>query len=248
MEADLDVSLAAFLGEPRALVLGGGRTHPFEQGCDELAAIVAGTGVEVEVIDDPGELGRLDHELLVVDAMWWSMVDRPDDPHCGEWARRIDDLARRAIEDHVRLGRGILAVHTAVVCFDDWPVWGELLGGTWSWGRSWHPPFAGVPVHVSVATDRHEIVRGLGDFDIVDEVYCDLGFVVDVEPLAWAAVDGVEHPLVWARELDSGSRVVVDLLGHDHRSMTHLAHHELLRRSVAWLLDRDIVQDGEAAA
>ena len=103
-------------------------------------------------------------------------------------------------------------------------------------------------MHVSVATDRHEIVRGLGDFDIVDEVYCDLGFVVDVEPLAWAAVDGVEHPLVWARELDSGSRVVVDLLGHDHRSMTHLAHHELLRRSVAWLLDRDIVQDGEAAA
>ncbi len=69
-----------------------------------------------------------------------------------------------------------------------------------------------------------------------------------IGPPRWLGLDGVEHPLVWARELDSGSRVVVDLLGHDHRSMTHLAHHELLRRSVAWLLDRDIVQDGEAAA
>jgi len=248
MHADGEVGFGGFLPDDRALVVSGGISHGFDQGCVELVAVLEGAGLDVDVIDEPNDLARLDHELLAVDALWWTMTASRYDTVRVEWARSLDDLAKRAVEDHVSLGRSILAVHTAMICFDDWPRWGELLGARWNWERSSHPPLDDTPINVSVATDRHEITRGLSDFQIIDEVYGFLDLALDVDPLATSAHGGADHPLLWARELDTDSRVVVDLLGHDHRSMDHLVHREILRRSVHWLLELDEPVDTEAAA
>lgn len=243
-----EIGIGGFLADHRALVLSGGISHPYHQGCVELVAVLDGAGLDVDQIGEPDELARLQHELLVVDALWWTMGAARYDAVRDEWARSLDDLARQAIDDHISLGRSVLAVHTAVLCFDDWPRWGDILGARWDWQRSFHPPLSDEPVTITVATDRHAITRGIRSFDIVDEVYGFLELAGDLDPLATSPHGGADHPLLWVRELPSGSRVVVDLLGHDRRSMDHLVHRELLRRSVHWLVGSDEPMDGEAAA
>ena len=58
----------------------------------------------------------------------------------------LSAAGRTAIDEWHAAGRPILALHTGVICFDDWPGWGELLGGRWDWNRSSHPPLGRVGV------------------------------------------------------------------------------------------------------
>jgi type 1 glutamine amidotransferase len=148
--------------------------------------------------------------------------------------------ARAALAAHLRAGGGLLGVHTASICFDDWPEWGEALGGRWIWGHSGHPPL-GPPVTVRVAA-VHPLVDGVGDFTIVDEVYGDLERSADVTGLLTAAQpgepgepgeSGAAQPLLWAREHEGG-RVVYDALGHHPASYEVPQHREILRRAIRW--------------
>jgi type 1 glutamine amidotransferase len=133
----------------------------------------------------------------------------------------------------------VLAVHAAPICFDDWPEWGDIVGAHWVWGTSDHPPLglASVTVH----TGAHEIVDGVGDFEVVDEVYSHLDVRPDVKPLATSHHDGADHPLLWARQYappsgeGPGARVVYDALGHDERSFDHPVHRAIIRRAARWL-------------
>ncbi len=221
----------------RALVLGGGPTHGFDQGCVALVEIMEEAGLACDVIEEPADVAALDHDLLAVDALWWTMGAERYADRRAQWARTLPGSAREAIEAHVGLGRSVLGVHTAAICFDDWSRWGHILGGAWDWERSSHPPLDDEhPISVTITSRRHPITEGLADFDVIDEAYGFMGIEADVEGLATVSHGGAEHPALWARTLPSGSRVVYDALGHDRRSMDHPTHRQILRRSLDWLL------------
>jgi len=144
--------------------------------------------------------------------------------------------AREAIVAHVRGGGGLLGVHTASICFDDWPEWRSILGGTWVWGHSGHPPPGAVDVHV-IEPD-HPLVQGIDDFTLSDEVYGDLALEQDVLPLLQATAVGADcgtHPTLWERTVGRG-RVVYDALGHDAASIEHPVHARILARCALWAL------------
>ena len=143
-----------------------------------------------------------------------------------------------ALARHVRGGGGLLACHTAVICFDADPSWHACLGATWSWDRSSHPPHG--PARISVTDDgrTHPLTAGLDGFDTVDEVYGFLDLDPDVDPLLTGHHDGTDHPVLWAREVERG-RVVTDLLGHDAAAVDHATHAELVRLAARWLTRRD---------
>jgi type 1 glutamine amidotransferase len=124
-------------------------------------------------------------------------------------------------------------MHTAAICFDDWPEWGDALGGHWEWGHSHHPPL-GPEVAVTVAAE-HPLVAGVDDFAIVDEVYGDLRTrqVTGLLHAATPGTDGPPRPLLWARE-HGGGRVVYDALGHHVPSYQVPDHREMVRRAIAW--------------
>jgi hypothetical protein len=219
-----------------SFVLSGGVGHDFESSTAALLELIG----PAEVFTEPSDLARLtsgDWSLLVVNALWWQMTAPKYAPLRAEWARQLDDPARAGSEHHVAAGRPVMAVHTAAICFDDFPRWGEIMGGRWRWGQSSHPPLDDVePVRVAV---RHEsgsdLVDGLDDFEVIDEVYGFMDLEPDVEPLLTSERAGVDHPLLWSRSLPSGSRVVYDALGHDRRSLDHPTHREILKRSLEWL-------------
>ncbi len=220
----------------RALLLSGGVGHDCPTTSRLLAQAIAPAGVECEVTEDlDAGFARLRaFDLLVVNALRWPMAVERYAPMRPQWEYHLPEDGKRAIAGHVTAGKPVLAVHTSVICFDDWPGWGEILGARWDWERSYHPPIA--EASIAVATDAHPIVAGLGDFQTVDEIYTDLIIAPDVQPLATSHQGGADQPLLWARTLPgSGARVVVDLLAHDERGYAPETHQAVLRGAAAWL-------------
>ena len=224
----------------RAVVLSGGLTHDFPATTSCLAGLLGEQGLEADVHTDVEAAFRAlpGAGLLVVNALRWTMTGpgTPDRYRRQAAAEGVSPsaAARAALAGHLGRGGGLLALHTAVICFDDWPEWGDALGGAWVWGRSNHPPL-GPPVPVTV-TARHPLVDGVDGFTIVDEVYGDLDRRAAVTGLLSATQPGrpgPAQPLLWARE-HGGGRVVYDALGHHPESYQVPGHAEIVRRAIRW--------------
>lgn len=221
----------------RNLVIYGGIYHPFAEGAGALADALAERGVESDLTDDvEGALARLPgYDLLTVYALRWRMLDHPKyEPFRAEYAMSLSAAGRAALERHLAAGGALLALHTASICFDDWPGWGEMLGARWRWGQSFHPPQQSVHVHVE--DGAHPICAGVGDFAVEDEIFHALEPTAPLQPLlsARVAADSPVQPLLWARRHGRG-RVVYDALGHTVESIRHPAHRRILQQAVDWL-------------
>ncbi len=218
----------------RNLVLTGGPFHDIDATSAALTEVLAEVGVESETTEDiVGALSEPSEvQLITVNALRWQMnADRFADLR-DRWSFRLPAQARTTLLDHLDRGGGLLCMHAAAICFDDWQGWSRVLGGCWDWSKSYHPPlgWTGVRVH-----GDHPVVEGLRDFDLVDEVYSDLDVLPDVRPLASSG----GRPLMWARPVRRG-RVFYDALGHDTRSYGNEIHRTLLQRAALWLLKRPV--------
>jgi len=230
----------------RNLLLSGGPGHDFEATTAALVDLFDECGVPTTVVNEPTEaVSSLvaadagDVSVLTVNALRWSM-DQPRYAHERDrHAATLDPSELEALTCFVREGGGLLAVHTAVICFDGAPQWRELCGATWRWGSSSHPAHGPTSVRVTDAGRRHCLTRGVDDLLLDDEVY---GFLDEVEglvPLLTGRHGGRTHPLLWARTVGQG-RVVTDLLGHDAASLTHPGHRTVLTRAIRWLAGQPI--------
>jgi type 1 glutamine amidotransferase len=226
---------------PTNLILTGGHTHRFDIAAPALAALLNEQGIDSEVTDDIeaglATLGKTGTDLLTVYALRWSMATGDKyAPHRARWAFNLSADGRVAIESHLARGGGLLALHTALICFDDWPRWKEILSGVWQWGRSSHPPYGEVQVKFDGVD--HPLVQGLNAFKLRDEAYGDLDLNADIRPLMWArAAAGDWQPALWARRM-GGGRVVVDALGHDAGAFDHAVHRRVVARAALWALGR----------
>jgi len=242
----------------RNLLLSGGPVHDFDATSATIAAVLAtadgggdgdgdgdGDGVTIDttIVTEPAD--ALAHlraaavdltqrwNLLTVNALRWRMeADRYADQR-DAFAFTLAPDDGELIETFVRGGGGLLALHTAVICFDAEAHWHALTGASWNWDRSSHPPVGEVDVEVTDAGRRHPITVGIDPFRIVDEVYGGLDEADDFEPLLTTTRDGRAHPLLWARTVGDG-HVVTDLLGHGVESVGHPTHRTILRRAAAW--------------
>jgi type 1 glutamine amidotransferase len=217
----------------RNLIYTGGWAHPFERTAPVVAGVLEGAGVTTQITDCLATVRRaLDlgtFDLLTVYACRFSMLDaRYTDEQRAEFAERIPADTQGAIESHARRGGAVLALHTATLCFDDWPGWQQLIGGGWVWGQTFHPALGAVEVE---PVTEHPIMHDLAAFTVDDEHYRFLDVTSDATILAVTPADGVAHPAIWT----AGSRVFVDALGHDERSLLHSAHATVLRRAARWL-------------
>ena len=225
----------------RAVIVSGGPTHDFPATSACLADLLAAEGLDAEIHADveaafaalPGAA------LLAVNALRWTMT-APGTPdryraRAGTDGVSPSPAARAAFAAHLAAGGGILAMHAAVICFDDWPQWHQALGARWLWGRSSHPPL-GPAVQVDV-TPAHPLTQDVPDFTIIDEVYCDLDRAPSLTPLLTAVPPAPStppaQPLLWAHE-HAGGRVVYDALGHHPPSYEVPAHREILTRAIRW--------------
>ena len=183
--------------------------------------------------------------LITVNALRWRMLADRYEPLREANGYTTTATLRRVVEDHVQRGGALLSVHTSCICFDDWPAWGDMLGASWDWERSFHPVLGDdVEVHDQV----HHTT-----FMVTDELYHCLhvsdpgrhvlatarlphdSFIQNPPPAGPSGV-GEMHPVLWRRTHGAG-RVVVDTLGHDHRSLGHPGHVRALRAAVEWAVE-----------
>lgn len=227
----------------RHLILSGGPAHPFDATTSSLSDLADAAGFETEVVTEPTEAvaalraveeGEADPVALVtVNALRWRMTQHQYAGRRRDLAVDLppDDLA--VIDRFVRRGGGLLAVHTAVICFDADPAWHALCGASWRWDRSTHPPLGAVEVEVTEAGRDHALTEGLEPFVVEDEAYRDLDEIPGLQPLLSTTHEGHRVPLLWARNVGAG-RVVTDLLGHGPASLMHPSHRIVLSRALAW--------------
>ncbi|MGA1730953.1 MAG: ThuA domain-containing protein [Steroidobacteraceae bacterium] len=240
-----------------AFIFTGGIGHPFDSAAPALAGLLEAAGLKtrqtLEMEEFTAWLEAEPDALAVVYALRWGMTQHEKyAPYRAQWAYTLPDPSRAVLAGHVRRGGGLLGLHTASICFDDWPGWGEVLGGAWEWGRSYHPALGPVQVR-----PRHEspLVADLPDFALTDEVYTGLalqpGITVLCEAEASLTVNVMGEtvpptgwqPVVWAHRYGSG-RAAYDGLGHDAASLEHPAHRQLIQRLAHWTLGQPATPRG----
>lgn len=228
-----------------AVIFTGGIFHPFEEAAPALGAILAEVDLAARVSFELEEVLRWlraePSSLLVVYALRWGMSQHEKyAPYRAQWRLELPAAARAAIAGHVSAGGGLLGLHTASICFDDWPEWRDVLGGAWRWGRSWHPELGPVQARLD---RQHFLTRGLPDFGLRDEVYTDLELAPGVEIAGWTETPpGAERPTgaqpaLWTRRYGRG-RVAYDSLGHDAVALGHPVHRRVLQRAALWACGR----------
>ncbi len=227
----------------RHLLLSGGPTHEFATTSGLLADLLTDHGVTTTIVTEPADAGAVLRaaedgtgeavDLLTVNALRWRMDQERYAHQRADHAVVLDTADLAVLDRFVRTGGGLLALHTAVICFDADPVWHTLCGASWNWERSTHPPLGPVAVDVTAAGRRHPLTTGLPSFSVEDEAYAFLDTDPDIEPLLVTAHDGATHPLLWARAVGQG-RVVTDLLGHGPASFAHPTHASILARAATW--------------
>ena len=223
------------------LIISGGIYHPYAETSIAVQEILHSEGIDSLITEDVdagiAALAEDDYSMVTVNALRWGMMTADKyEPFRAEWAYQMPQASRDGLTQFVASGGALLGLHTASICFDDWPEWGALLGGQWRWGDSHHPPLG--PVTVRPTSIQHAVSNGLTEFELNDEIYHKLVIEPDVVPLLEGecpAGDGPQ-PVVWARKFGLG-RVVYDALGHDAASVNHPQHRTMLKQAARWLLE-----------
>ena len=201
-----------------------------------LMAALREVGIESDIHEDfaaveAGALG--DFDMLTLNCVRWTCEQTPT--WRDEWHFELSSRARRELLEFFAGGKGMLALHGATICFDDWPEYRKILGAWWDWGHSGHAPLQDHTMHVTAAS--HPITRGLEDFAIRDELYTSPRICDSLAPLVDATWEDTRHPILWVRHY-GGARICYNGMGHGPEAFEHPINRLLLQRGALWVLDR----------
>ncbi len=202
----------------RLLFLGDAGHHRPAQRFADIEPVLAARGIEAVFTTRLDDLAaRLAaHDVLAVYA-------------------NIDELppdAEAALLDHVRGGKGLVAIHCASFCFRNAPAWTDLVGAQFQ--RHGTGTF-----RTENVTPDHPVMAGFGGFTSWDETYVhtrhnDRGRTV----LEVRSEGESREPWTWVRTEGRG-RVFYTAWGHDERTWTHPGFHNLLERGIRFAAGRD---------
>lgn len=198
--------------------------HKWKQTAPVLAeAIAADERLDVIITEKPGDLAddKLgEYDVIVLHFMDWEVPDP------GLAARTN---LKRVIAD----GKGLVLVHFACGAFQEWPDFVELAGRVWEPKMRAHDPHGKFTVKITDA--RHPVMKGLKEFETVDELYTCLTGKTPIEVLAEARskVDGKDYPMAFVLNYGKG-RVFHSVLGHDVQAFASPDVKRLFRNACAW--------------
>ena len=139
--------------------------------------------------------------------------------------KTISPSALSCLDEFVRRGGGVLAIHSATASFKQEPHYFKILGGRFQM----HGTVQTFTVYQAQTSD---VFGALVPFQIKDELY-----IHELEPdiaIHFEAMhQGKSVPVVWTRHYGAG-RVCYAMPGHTAESMRHPMVHEILKRGLAW--------------
>jgi type 1 glutamine amidotransferase len=232
-------------GKIRVLILSGRNNHDWRATTPFLRKILVDSGrFDVRVEEEPAGVTAATlaaYDVLVLDY---------EGPRWG-------DVTERAVENFVKQGKGLVAVHAANYAFTGlevladnhkpsglqqppWLEYLQMVGGWWTEGR---PKTAHAPRHcftVKFIDHEHPITRGLAEsFRISDELYHSPQMSPGAHILATAFDDpanggtGKDEPLMWTVNYGQG-RVFYTALGHDVSAQQESGYVCTFARGAEW--------------
>jgi type 1 glutamine amidotransferase len=124
-------------------------------------------------------------------------------------------------------------LHHAILAYPEWPVWGEMVGIE-DREFDYH---VGERVLSQIADADHPITAGLGDWEMVDEVYEMKGAGAGSEGLIRCESAKSMATLAWTRRYGQ-SRVFCYQAGHDNEAWGNESFRRVLARGIAWAAGR----------
>jgi hypothetical protein len=192
----------------RVLLLSGGQRqhHGYRDQAFYLAGLLEDTGrYQVTINEDAAILespALQKYDMMIVSA------DRRDPEF------KLTPAQQEAIFAFVRSGHGYVSIHGADNGAPDWlPPWREMLGGIFSHVGKPDGKVRKGTYTVKIVDTSSPITRGLGDFELKDELYYHIQMEPGVAPLATVDFENEAWPVAWTRTFGSG-RVFHTPLGH----------------------------------
>lgn len=229
----------------RALIVTGRNNHDWRATTPFLRQVLDATGrFDVRVTEEPMSMSAESlrpYDVLIVN-------------YCGP---RWSPATEKAVEDFVRAGKGMVAIHAASYPFGDvevlaekmgrtgvfekpWPEWARMIGARWAAAEPKTGHGARHAYKVTWKDTAHPIARGLAPhFLISDELYHNFRLEPGIHVLATAfdALDkrgtGNDEPLLWTVNYGTG-RVFHTALGHDLAAMQSPGFIASYARGVEW--------------
>jgi type 1 glutamine amidotransferase len=186
-------------------------------------AIATDKRLDVTITEEPNDLAKDklgDYDVIVLHFMDWEVPDP-------------GPKARANLQRVVRDGKGLVLVHFACGAFQEWPEFVKLAG------RVWDPKMRGHDPHgkftVKIIDDKHPAMKGMADFETVDELYTCLAGKTPIKVLATARskVDNKDYPMAFVLNYGKG-RVFHSVLGHDVQALDNPHVGRLFRNACAW--------------
>jgi type 1 glutamine amidotransferase len=212
----------------------GYRHESIPAGIKAISAMAARRGLTVVASEDPtlfsvSSLKRFRAIVLL------SCTTDPKNP-ASEWL--VGDR-RDALQQFVRDGGGIVAIHAAADSHYNWPWYGRMIGGHFAR----HP--AGTPKgQVTVIAPSDPVVQGLprsiertdewyyfDDYDPVSKV------LVTLDPNSIGESDINPNPISWTRQINEG-RIFYTAMGHTTESYSEPFFLQHVAQGLDWVLRR----------
>ena len=158
----------------------------------------------------------------------------------------VDEQQKKDILSFVRDGKGFVAAHTALTAWENWPEFGELLGGRYD-GHPWHAPGTVINEGADFPATRHFPPF----FTLNDEFYQAKEFSPNARVLLRLDVSKMPphaelrnqgFPLAWAKTYGKG-RVFYSSFAHDAATWDNRDVALMYFEAIKWALG---LTDGDA--
>lgn len=212
----------------------GWRHDSIPAGIEAVTTIAKRRGLTVVASEDPTVFSAESLKRFRAIVLLSSTTD-PKNP-ASEW---ITGDRQEALQNFVRDGGGIVAIHGASDSHYHWPWYGRMIGGHFVR----HPP--GTPKGtITIVAPDDPVVKGLprtvsrvdewyyiDDYDPVSKV------LITLDPASIGEKDTNPNPIAWTREINRG-RIFYTAMGHTKESYSEPFFLQHVAQGLDWVLRR----------